>query len=91
MLFGEFIVALEKRGRHAEAERYRKLVAEKFVGTLADKEIDALPVDDLVAILQVARKVKELYCQQPSALQRYVAELQARGFTVTLGEKYRGR
>jgi hypothetical protein len=89
MLYKTFIDALKTKGRHAEAEHYQKLVAEKFKGQLSQSEIDGLDIDVLVVIL----KVTEMF-QDPakvSPMQAYVADLQARGFTVSLGEKYRGR
>lgn len=88
MLFKTFIDALKAKGRLEEAEHYQQVVADRFKRQLSQAEIDGLDIDGLVAILKVAEMIQD---SKPTALQQYVAELQARGFTVSLGEKYRGR
>jgi len=88
MLYKTFIDTLKARDRLEEAEYYQQLVADKFKGQLSQAEIDGLEIDGLVAILKVAEMIQN---SKPTPLQQYVSELQARGFTVSLGEKYHGK
>ena len=91
MKFGTLLKALREKGRISDAERYEKRVTDQFQESLTKQQILDLDVDQLVTILQVAKMVQDSQPQlkQPSPLQNYVADLQARGFSVSLGEKYR--
>ena len=89
MLFGKFLEALRAKGKGEQADHYEKLVMDRFKDTLTKEQVELLDVDQIVTILHVADIVKEEQLKQPSPLQRYVLDLQSRGFTVSLGEKYR--
>lgn len=85
MQFKVFLAALRERGRAAEAEAYEKAVTQRFTGVLGSEAVGALDVAEVAAVLKM---VKQLF-SAPTPLQQYVAELQARGFNVSVGEKYR--
>ncbi len=87
MLYKTFIAALKIRGRLAEALRYEQLVAERVGGQLSMAEVEELSIEGLVAVLKVAELVEAKRLE--SGLQRYVAEKQAQGFMVRVGEAYR--
>jgi len=88
MLFKEFLDALRAKGRIAEAEHYERAVAERFGGILSKEGLYALKVDDIIGILNIAKALQHEFKASP--LEAYVADLRARGFSVSVGEKYRG-
>jgi hypothetical protein len=87
--FGDLLQALHEKGRDKDAEHYRKLVVDKFQGTLTESQINVLDINEILTIVKVAELVKQSYVRKPSPLESYVLELQSKGFTVSLGEKYR--
>ena len=91
MKFGTLLKALREKGRVSDAVLYEKTVAESFQYSLTKQQVQDLDVDQIVIILNILKIVKAspTKLKQPSPLQNYVADLQARGFSVSLGEKYR--
>jgi hypothetical protein len=91
MKFGTLLKALREKGRVSDAELYEKTVAESFLYSLTKQQVQDLDVDQIIIILNILKIVKAspTKLKQISPLQNYVADLQARGFSVSLGEKYR--
>ena len=89
MKFIRLLTTLIRKGRISDAEHYETIVTERFQGMLSKRQFLDLDVDQIVAILNVAKIVKDSQLKQPSPLQNYIMDLQARGFSVSLGEKYR--
>lgn len=90
LLFGDFLAALRKRNRLAEADHYEQVVKAKFAGQLSDTEIMGLSVDGLMAILKITSAASGAAGSGKNvALQAYVADLLARGFIVSVGAEYR--
>lgn len=87
MKFKTLLTALRSKGRLADAVCYEQAVTKKFAGVLSRVEIGELEVDEIASVLKL---VKEFMAEsKPTALASYVAELQARGFSVSVAEKYR--
>lgn len=86
MLFGQLLKALRAKDRSADADKYEQLVREQFKGKLSQEQLEQLDVNQIVDIIHLT---KILQPPTPTPLQSYVLELQSRGFTVSLGERYK--
>jgi hypothetical protein len=85
---GAVLAALEKRGEHQKAEDLRRRVAERFKGVVSERELLALPVNDIVGTLDLFRQLFLETRKPRGLLERHVAELKHQGFTIVYGEKY---
>ena len=88
MLFKAFLDALKVKGRLADAEQYEHAVTEKFEGVLSKAEVYALKMDDIIGVLNILKVLQREVKASP--MEAYVADLRARGFSVSVGEKYCG-
>ena len=86
MIFGQLLKALKAKGRTADAARYERLVREQFKGKLSQSQLEQLDVNQIVDIIHLTKIIQP---PEPTPLERYVLELQSRGFTVSIGERYK--
>jgi|DewCreStandDraft_4_1066084.scaffolds.fasta_scaffold02727_23 hypothetical protein len=87
MQFKTLLAALRNKGRGREADYYLRAVSAHFHGVLSAEAIGELDVDEIASVLTLVGLFAKV--TMPSPLAAYVADLQARGFSVSVGEKYR--
>ena len=91
MQFYVFLQALIDRGRGEEAEQVAQRVAERFMGVVSEEQMLLMDVKDIAWVLNDSRKLVADFVVTGSVkpFLSYVGGLQAQGFNVVVGEKYR--
>ncbi len=81
--------SLEKRSEHQKAIPLKRRVFEQFSGIAAEKELLAMPIADIVGVLDLYRIfVSELAKTKNPVLESHIGDLVQRGFTVVYGAKH---
>jgi len=89
--FHNILQALIDRGRGEEAQQVAQVVAERFMGVVSEEGLLLMDVEDIVRVLCDSKKLVVDFVVTGSVkpFLSYVGGLQAQGFNVVVGEKYR--